>query len=168
MGNSLIVEHCFFLYVKKLVEEFEPSNEYLGIHLDYRVERYDLPEQRFPPCEKDESAYFREKLYPQILRYNLKPADTIILREAQFNLAMKPETQNMPELRFRYIDLYKYLRRNVPDIDPSEIDRLCHHYASTSDRFLLPGTNQMKRIHLKSERTNKTYTEGRHKKKYRL
>lgn len=146
MGTAPIVEQCFFLYIKKLVEEFEPTKEYHGIHLDYRVERYDLPKQRFSPYEGDERRYFRERVYPQILHYDLKPVNTIILREAQFNLAMKPATYSMAELRDRYIYLYKYMRDSATAINPAEIDRLCNLYASTSDRFLVPGTNRMKRV----------------------
>lgn len=62
-------------------------------------------------------------VYPQILHYGLKPVDTIMLREAQFNLAMKPATYSMAELRDRYTYLYKYMRDSATAINQAEIDR---------------------------------------------
>jgi len=143
LGTLPIVEHCFFLYVKKLVDEFDPSPDYRGIHPGYRVERYDLPTQELTLCSGDETSCFREKVYPQIGQTGLRPVDTIFLREAQFNLALKPETRSMQELRDHYINLNKYIH-GTDELTPADIERLRKRYASSTDRFLLPGQRMMR------------------------
>lgn len=84
MGTVPIVERCFFLYVKKLVDELEPTKKYQGIPLDYKVERYDLPKQRFSPYKGDERRYSRERslpanspLWPQTRRYDHAARGTV-------------------------------------------------------------------------------------------
>lgn len=139
MGPEYVIEHCFFLYIKKLIDEFDPTQDYVQISPDYLVERHDLPEQQLPPYSGDEVAYFREKIYPQLRHEGYKPGETIYLREAQFNLMLNPRIFNMAQLHDHYIHLNDYLAKNKETISPDEIDRVIHHYAQSSDRFLIPG-----------------------------
>lgn len=133
-----VVEQCFFLYIKKLIDEFDPTQDYVHIGPDYVVERHDLPDQQLPLYTGDEVTYFRENIYPQLEHEGHQPADTIYLREAQFNLMLNPKIRNMAQLREHYIHLNKYLAKDKT-IGPDEIELMTRRYARSSDRFLLPG-----------------------------